>query len=283
MAGDMQQKAPAVNKKIMALHFSSSAEDYDRNAGLQREIAWQLVEWAQDALDFETRPRVLEIGCGTGLLTKFLVESTNPRLCIAVDVAGGMLEVLCAKLDGNSSRIRLVQADGEALPFAGGSFDLVAGSTAFQWFASPAESIAALAGLIRPGGRLVFATLGRNTFRELKESYRCAAGRMGIRLTAGRYGPPLADEHEISGWLAGAGVSEVRLETRPKLEFFASTLDFMRSIKKRGAANPNFRPMHPATERELLRNLIEFYDRRFRVDGRVFATYEVILASGRKK
>ncbi|MBN2290288.1 MAG: hypothetical protein JXQ83_13220, partial [Candidatus Glassbacteria bacterium] len=65
-----------INKKILALHFSRSAPGYDLNAGLQREIAFQLADWAfprRDPTGPECR-RVLEIGCGTGLLTSFLLE-----------------------------------------------------------------------------------------------------------------------------------------------------------------------------------------------------------------
>ncbi|MFH1071516.1 MAG: methyltransferase domain-containing protein [Candidatus Glassbacteria bacterium] len=284
MTGQVQLKAPAVNKKIVALHFSARAGDYDKYAALQREIAWQLVEWAgTEALEFTGAPSVLEIGCGTGFLTGFLTGRIAAGFYLAVDIAGGMLDVLRGKLDGNPRGVRLVQADGERLPFEGRLFDLVASSTTFQWFGAPAESIGSLAGLLRPSGRLVFATLGRNTFRELKQAYVYSAGRMGIRLAAGRLGPPLADRSEIEGWLQQAGLDEIRLEVRTKLEYFADTLEFMRSIKKRGASNPNFRPMHPATERALLDNLIRFYDRRFRTDGRVYATHEVIFASCRKK
>jgi malonyl-CoA O-methyltransferase len=271
-----------INKKLMALHFSSSASTYDSHAALQREIAWQLVDWATPGLSFPggTPLRALDIGCGTGFLSRFLHDKIHPDSIVAIDMAAGMLE-RTRKLDTNDT-LRLVQADGERLPFAAESFDLVASSTAFQWFTTLADSFAWINRVLTPGGRLVFATLGRGTLAELKESYREAAGRMGIKLAAGRYGPSLQGEAELVNALELAGMDEITTECRTKHEYFPSCQAFIRSLKARGANNPNFRPMSFATERRLMSLMSETYERRFTADGRIYASYEVIFCSCRK-
>ncbi|MBW7995841.1 MAG: methyltransferase domain-containing protein [Candidatus Glassbacteria bacterium] len=272
-----------VNKKIMALHFSRSASTYEKHATLQREIAWQLVDWAAPRLDFPGGgPRAaLDIGCGTGFLTGFLLDRLHPGSLVGIDLAGGMLDRargVCV-----NGTVRLVRADGERLPFAPASFDLVASSTAFQWFAAPADSLARIGRVLEPGGRLVFATMGHGTLRELKESYREAAGRMGIKLAVGRYGPPLMGEPELNNALQAAGYSGIECECRTKLEYFPGCREFIRSLKARGANNPNFRPMSIGAERRLLSLLAETYERRFTSDGLVYATYEVIFCSCRRE
>jgi malonyl-CoA O-methyltransferase len=271
-----------INKKLMALHFSSSASTYDSHAALQREIAWQLVDWAAPRLSFPggTQVSALDIGCGTGFLSGFLHDIIHPQSIVAIDLAGGMLS-RARKLDA-SGTLRLVQADGEWLPFAPASFELVASSTAFQWFTTLADSLAGISNALTPGGRLLFATLGRGTLTELKESYREAAGRMGITLTAGRYGPSLPGEVELVNALELAGLDEITTECRTKYEFFPSCRAFVRSLKARGANNPNFRPMSFATERRLMSLMSETYERRFSADGSVYASYEVIFCSCRK-
>lgn len=271
-----------INKKLMALHFSSSASTYDSHATLQREIAWQLIGWAAPRLSFPGgTPRLaLDIGCGTGFLSGFLHDIIKPDTLVAIDIAGGMC-ARASELDANGT-IRLVQADGECLPFAPMSFELVASSTAFQWFASLSDSLERIGRVLAPGGRLVFATLGRGTLAELKESYREAAGRMGITLAVGRYGPPLMGEAELVNALELAGLTEIETECRTKHEYFPACRDFVRSLKARGANNPNFRPMSFATERTLMSLMCETYERRFTADGRIYASYEVIFCSCRR-
>ena len=266
----------------MALHFSSSATSYDSHAALQREIAWQLLEWAWPRLELNGNAPggVLDIGCGTGYLTGFLLERLPGAHCVAVDMAGGMLAMAGEQqFPGTAS---FVQADGECLPFAPGSFALAASSTAFQWFDNHSESFSSLARLLAPGGRLAFATLGPGTLAELKESYSEAAGRLGITLTGSRYGPELPDRDNLTACLKSAGFERIETEVRLKREFFSGCQELFRSLKARGANNPNFRPMSLGTERALMREVCRAYERRFKMDGRVFASYEVIFGCCRK-
>ncbi|HUU26674.1 MAG TPA: methyltransferase domain-containing protein [archaeon] len=272
-----------VNKKILALHFSKSAESYDKLAVLQREIAYQLVDWASSGKEFKAgRLAVLEIGCGTGFLTGFLSQRLKSKVFVAVDLARGMLNQARIKLHESRAGVKLVQADGENLPLPPCSFDLVVSSTAFQWFNSFEKSIAGIHRLLRPGGRLIFATLGRGTFRELKEAYRTAAGQMGIKLASARYGLPFIGALEVRDCLIQAGFKGAAVKQYRKFEFFPSSRDFLLSIKKRGANNPDFRPMSLRVERDLLGKMASFYDTRFKVDGHVYASYEVIFAKGEK-
>jgi malonyl-CoA O-methyltransferase len=273
-----------INKKILALHFSGSAGDYDSNADLQREIAFQLADWAfpPQSTGKKIFRSVLEIGCGTGLLTAFLLDRLDCKTLVALDLAGGMLEQARLNLLQSAPPVRLVLADGEQLPLDNNSFDLAASSTTFQWFDDLEKSLAGIRRVLRPGGELVFASLVRGTFRELRESYRTAAGQLGICLAASRYGPTLPDAPEITGLLDSLGFDCIELKRQTKFEYFANAQQFLRSIKARGANNPNFRPMSLPTEKALLGKMVDFYNKRFRVDGMVHATYEVVFVRARR-
>ncbi len=275
-----------INKKILALHFSRSAARYHSEARLQREIAFQLAELAFP----EGKPRtgkagdVLELGCGTGFLTAHILRRLSPERLVAVDLAAGMLQRARLALDGlpSSRTVSYLLADCERLPLAAGSFDLATSSATLQWVNSLDETLAGIHALLRPGGRLVAATLGRDTFRELRQAYRVSAGQLGIRLSASRYGPVLPGETELRDCLEHTGFSGIQVESRPKLEFFPGCREFLESIKTLGASNPNYRPMSLSVERRLLNGVIEYYDRHFQVDGRVFAGYEVLFATAVK-
>lgn len=271
-----------INKKILALHFSNRAESYDRAAFLQREIAYQLVERSFPDPTSASCRDILELGCGTGFLTRFLLERLDPENLVALDLACGMIERARESLNGSRDTARFLLADCERPPLAPGSFDLAASSTTLQWLDSMEDTLREIHTLLRPGGRFVFATLGQETFRELRRAYRTAAGQMGIRLAAGRYGPSLPGPHEVRRMLENAGFREITVDSVSKTEFFPCCRDFLHSIKDRGANNPNFRPMSLAVERALMRRVIEYYDRSFKVDGRVYAGYEVIYAEAWK-
>jgi len=276
-----------LNKKILALHFSQSAARYHREARLQREVAFQLAEMSfpeESSSRHGKYGSVLELGCGTGFLTGHLLRRLAPERLVAVDLAEGMLAQTRLNLEdvSGADSVRCLCADCERLPLAAGSFDLVASSTTLQWVESLEDTLAGVHSLLRPGGRLVAATLGRDTFRELRQAYRVSAGKLGIRLAASRYGPALPGAEELRQALAEAGFGRVEVESRPKLEFFPGCREFMLSIKALGASNPNFRPMSLDTERRLMRGVIDYYDRSFQVDGQVFAGYEVLFVSAVK-
>ncbi len=76
-------------------------------------------------LDPETTANVLELACGTGILTRQLRRrlSASSRL-VATDLNDPMLQYARAKSDQNEG-IEWKQADASALPFPDGSFDLV--------------------------------------------------------------------------------------------------------------------------------------------------------------
>ena len=102
-----------LNKKILALHFSKSADSYDSAAGLQREIAYQLVDWAypQEGSG-EEELEVLEIGCGTGFLTGFLMQRLKIQCYVALDLAQGMLARARMKLGETSPGMMFLRDSG---------------------------------------------------------------------------------------------------------------------------------------------------------------------------
>src|SRR3954471_19886046 len=75
----------------------------------------------------ETFGRSLEIGAGTGYFSLNLLRAGVVREAVCTDISPGMLTAL----EANAARLRLAvgtrACDGEDLPFADASFDLVLG------------------------------------------------------------------------------------------------------------------------------------------------------------
>ena len=274
MSSELKNKTEStyqeVNKRLVALHFSNKASTYDSEARLQREIAWQLVEFVSEFITQEISTPIYDIGAGTGYLSEFLKNKGLARKIIALDIARGMLDMVCGKVKNACP----VVGDGEELPFADRSTNLVASSSTLQWMNYP-KALNEFKRVLQPGGYLILATMGRDTFQELKESYRVTAGRMGIKLTASRFGPAMPGLDELKTTIEDCGYDILFSQQRIKREFYPSVKHFFRSIKARGTNNPNFRPMKPVAERRLLDGLISYYESRFRMDGRVYASYDV--------
>jgi ubiquinone/menaquinone biosynthesis C-methylase UbiE len=101
--------------------------------------------------------RVLEVGCGAAMCSRWLVG--RGAVPVAFDLSAGMLRHARAGAADTGVDVPLVQADAEHLPFAASAFDLA--FTAFgaiQFVADSARLMREVARVLRPGGRWVFAT-----------------------------------------------------------------------------------------------------------------------------
>lgn len=96
--------------------------------------------------------RVLDVGCGTGLLLERIVDRYPDSQVTGVDLSPAMVAQASRRL---ARRVTLEVADAEALPFSTHSFDLVLSVSSFHFWPAPKDALAELRRVLRPGGRLV--------------------------------------------------------------------------------------------------------------------------------
>jgi 2-polyprenyl-6-hydroxyphenyl methylase/3-demethylubiquinone-9 3-methyltransferase len=104
--------------------------------------------------------RVLDVGCGGGLLAEALARAGAQ--VTAIDLAPGMIEVarLHALEQGLDIDYRVVAA--EAVAAAERAFDVVTCMEMLEHLPAPATMMRTLAALVRPGGSVFISTLNRN-------------------------------------------------------------------------------------------------------------------------
>ncbi len=100
----------------------------------------------------EPQMRVLDLGCGTGALTRRLAEQLRARETLGVDRSPAMLE-RCAEQRAGSASLSFQQGDLAALK-PDGSWDLVFSNAALHWVEDHPALLRQLKGCLAPGGQL---------------------------------------------------------------------------------------------------------------------------------
>jgi SAM-dependent methyltransferase len=120
-----------------------------------------------DAIGLAGDERVLELGAGTGLFARALAERLPRGRLLAIELDARQLAAARANTAGLTN-VELRQGDACAPPLAAGepgSFDLVHARFLLEHLSEPAAAVRAMAGAVRPGGRVVLVDDDHDTLR----------------------------------------------------------------------------------------------------------------------
>lgn len=151
-----------LNPKLIKTNFEKSMEKYDDNALVQQLMAEKLVCAVVDTAgaDFGN---ILELGSGTGLLTKQLTSSVAYKKYYANDIVEKSKTYLtsiipdCNFICGNAQKIK---------PSI--KMDLLISNAMFQWFSNLDKVLDDYRMLLNPGGIIAFSTFSPDNFKEIK-------------------------------------------------------------------------------------------------------------------
>ncbi len=207
--------------KNIRRNFGRAAPVYDDYAIVQQQIIEKLIRKVQHfALPFE--PRILEIGAGTGTLTRKLSQLWPHAEYIVTDLSPDMLKKARSNI-GTRPGINYVAMDAGKLAVEG-PFDLIVSSMILHWLPDPLQSILDIGKLLVPGGVFAFAFLEQKSF----SSWRQACDKVGVSCGLWDY-VPLADVKITPGIFA---VQE-KIQT-----FFDDAQGFLMNLKHIGSGTP---------------------------------------------
>ena len=115
-------------------------------------VVWRLVQEMQ----LQPRETVLEVGCGTAVLDRWLARRTGgANRIVGVDINRYLLREGAAlvRKEGLGEQVELREGNAQALPFPDGSFDVALSSTVMEELDAD-RMMAEMVRVTRPGGRV---------------------------------------------------------------------------------------------------------------------------------
>jgi len=144
--------------------FSALASSWwDPNGELKtlHDINPLRLDWIREQADGLNGRRVLDVGCGAGLLSEAMaIEGAEVT---GIDLAGESLQI--ARLHGLETGVKVDYQQASAEEHAAGhaaQYDLVTCMELLEHVPDPASVVRACGALVRPGGLVCFSTLNRN-------------------------------------------------------------------------------------------------------------------------
>jgi SAM-dependent methyltransferase len=167
-----------------------------------------------DAAGLHPAARVLDVGCGTGSITRAAASRAASGAALGVDLSTAMIAVARDRAArAGLSHAAFIRADAQVHPFPPAGFDVVLSRTGASFFGDAPAAFANLARATAAGGRLALLTWqppARNEW--IAEIGGALSGRPLPSPPAGAPGPfGLADPDLVDGLLRGAGFTDVRV------------------------------------------------------------------------
>lgn len=235
---------------------------------LKREVCTALRERLDDIRhDF---PRLLDLGSHGGELAAALAGRAGNDLSVRADLSPAFLR---------GTPLPAVVADEEALPFAAGSFDLIASALSLHWVNDLPGALLQIRQALRPDGLFLAALAGGDTLTELRHCLLAAESEL-----EGGASPrvsPYVDLRDAAGLLQRAGFALPVADIDRLTVLYPDALALMRELRGMGESNlVRERRRTPLRRATLLRAAAHYGEKFSDAEGRVRATFEIVYLHG---
>jgi len=240
--------------------FEKSAGTYRRAAFEQEKIAGRLADLAKKYSEKSLPKKILEIGCGTGLLTEKIAALFPDSRIILNDISPEMCRRSSAFCP---SRASVLAGDISSAEIPVG-VDMVLSASCLQWVENLEGLFCSLSSRLPSGAVFAFSTFGEKNFSQIRELE-------GAGLCYRSVG-------ELRGLLTRAGFRVIEIFENTTDVRFGSPLEVLKHIKATGVNGAFASFWTPAK----LRDFSARYRAGFPLEGGVALTYNPIFAVAEK-
>lgn len=260
-----------INKKFKKKIFDRAAFTYDDYAVLQNKIIDNLFK----RMDLITlNPEIaIDLGCGTGRVSKILHNKFTNLDLINFDLSEGMLSFAKNKNSNNlfpflrKKKNSYICGDIDYLPFKNESFDLIWSSSAFQWSNNINSSFKQVLNILKPGGLFIFSTFGPNTLNEL--------GKISEEIFDTSTINNFFDFNIIGDLLKNSGFKDSVLDVENYVLTYQNPKNLLIDLKKIGATAGEIDHNRGLVGKNFISKYLKSYE-KFKENNLYPATYEVI-------
>ena len=258
------------DKATVEYSFSKAAVLYDTYADHHRIIAERLMDYVP--LD-EATGSILEVGCGTGILTEKLLDRFPASIVTALDISPEMVERCRSKLY-HSGRLSFLVTDIEDYYRSEKMYDLVVSSCSLQWIHDRERFIEGICDMLPIGGKCLMAIPVMGMLHELVESCIRGAHKVMRQLD-------LDTGEEWRTRFVNSGMDILSSSVESVSCVYDHPLDVLKAVRGIGAGidqGPEF--LKPGD----MRKMTEYYSRHFEVNcfGKVSSTYRILYIHARR-
>jgi len=206
------------------------------NATLYHQISAPQVSWGKKVMariSLRGHERVLDAGCGTGRLTRDLLEALPEGHVVALDVSQNMIQAARAYLEPDfQDRVEFVCSDLLDLPFEN-EFDGIFSTASFHWVLDHERLFGTLHRGLRPGGWLVAQCGGAgNLTRFLGQVERLMKAPAYAPFFAGYRSPwEFSDAQTAAARLQAAGFTEIETSLEETPVTFSTAAEFQQFVE----------------------------------------------------
>ena len=260
--------------------FGGNAPDtYQRHfvPVIGRPLAIDLVETA----GIRAGQRVLDVACGTGVVTRLVAERVGPAGQVAgADINAAMLEAARSFSAGDEPPIAWYETAAEAMPLPDASFDVVLCQLGLQFMQDKEAALREMRRVLVPGGQ-VFISVPRpmpffGVMTDAVARHIDPATASFVRLVFS-----LGDTTELERLLAGAGFEGVTVRLTTKEMHLPPAADFLWQYVQSTPLASAIMGADESRRLALEREVVDGW-KPWTVDGGMTYQQEMLVASGRR-